>query len=173
MPRVTIVIETQRLTLSELTPSDAAFIVELLNDPAFLANIGDRGVRDHDDALRYIANGPAASYAKHGFGLWLVSDKASGERLGLSGLLRRDTLPDADIGYAFLPRHRGRGYAAEACEAVIAHARHPLQLARVLAIVSPGNEASTRVLEKIGLRYQRRVRLGEDSEELLLYSTEA
>ena len=170
---MTTVIETQRLTLDELAPPDAPFIVELLNDPAFLANIGDRGVRDHDDALRYIANGPAASYAKHGFGLWLVRDKASGERLGLSGLLRRDTLPDADIGYAFLPRYRGQGYAVEACQAVIAHARQPLDLPRVLAIVSPGNEASTRVLEKIGLRYQRRVRLSEDAEELLLYSTEA
>ncbi|KRA18000.1 GCN5 family acetyltransferase [Lysobacter sp. Root983] len=166
-------IETQRLTLDELAPPDADFIVELLNDPAFLANIGDRGVRDHADALRYIANGPAASYAKHGFGLWLVRDKASGERLGLSGLLQRDTLPDADIGYAFLPQYRGQGYAVEACTAVIAHAREPLRLPRVLAIVSPGNEASTRVLEKIGLRYQRRMRLSEDAEELLLYSTEA
>ncbi|KRD31589.1 GCN5 family acetyltransferase [Lysobacter sp. Root916] len=166
-------IETQRLTLDELAPPDADFIVELLNDPAFLANIGDRGVRDHADALRYIANGPAASYAKHGFGLWLVRDKVSGERLGLSGLLQRDTLPDADIGYAFLPQYRGQGYAVEACTAVIAHAREPLRLPRVLAIVSPGNEASTRVLEKIGLRYQRRMRLSEDAEELLLYSTEA
>lgn len=170
---MTIVIETQRLTLSELAPPDADFIVELLNDPAFLANIGDRGVRDHADALRYIANGPVASYAKHGFGLWLVRDKTSGERLGLSGLLQRDTLPDADIGYAFLPQYRGQGYAVEACGAVIAHAREPLRLARVLAIVSPGNEASTRVLEKIGLRYQRRMRLTEDAEELLLYSTQA
>lgn len=170
---MTTVIETQRLLLTELAPPDADFIVELLNDPAFLANIGDRGVRDRDDALRYIANGPGASYAKHGFGLWLVRSKADGERLGLSGLLRRDTLPDADIGYAFLPQHRGQGYAVEACTAVIAHARWPLNLARVLAIVSPGNEASTRVLEKIGLRYQRRTRLSDDAEELLLYSTEA
>lgn len=166
------VIETERLTLVELAPPDAAFILELLNEPSFLANIGDRGVHSLEGAVRYI-EGQVANYATLGYGLWLVRRKDDGAAMGLSGLVRRVTLPDADIGYAFLPRYWGRGYAAEACAAVLAHARGPLALPRVLAIVSPGNEASTKVLDKIGLAYQRTVRLGDDSEELLLYASDA
>lgn len=166
------VIETERLTLVELTPADAAFILELLNEPSFLANIGDRGVHDLEGAVRYI-EGQVANYAKLGYGLWLVRRKDDGAAMGLSGLVRRVTLPDADIGYAFLPRYWGRGYAAEACAAVLAHAVGPLALPRVLAIVSPGNGASTKVLDKIGLAYQRTVQLGDDTEELLLYASDA
>ena len=166
------VIETERLTLVELTPADAAFILELLNEPSFLANIGDRGVHDLEGAVRYI-EGQVANYAKLGYGLWLVRRKDDGAAMGLSGLVRRVTLPDADIGYAFLPRYWGQGYAAEACAAVLAHAVGPLALPRVLAIVSPGNGASTKVLDKIGLAYQRTVQLGDDTEELLLYASDA
>lgn len=167
------VIETERLRLVELAPPDAAFILELLNEPSFLANIGDRGVHDLEGAVRYINEGQVANYARLGYGLWLVRRKDDGAAMGLSGLVRRVTLPEPDIGYAFLPRYWGQGYAVEACAAVLAHALGPLALPRVLAIVSPGNEASTKVLDKIGLAYQRTVQLGDDSEQLLLYASDA
>ena len=146
-----LILETERLQLSELRPSDAEFIVELLNTPGFLAQIGDRGVRDAEDARRYIADGPMASYAARGFGLWKVMRRSDGLAVGMSGLIQRDTLAFPDLGYAFLPAHAGRGYATEAGAAALGFGFGPARLARVLAIVRPGNAGSVRVLEKLGM----------------------
>ncbi len=148
------VLTTARLRLDELqaTDADAAFVVELLNDPDFLRHIGDKQVRDATDARRYIDEGPRTSYARHGFGLWKATLLATGEAAGMCGLLKRDHLPDADIGYAWLPRFRGQGLAAEAATAVLAHAFGPLRRPRVLAIVSEGNAASQQLLHKVGMR---------------------
>ena len=159
---MSIVLETDRLRLRHLTDADAPFILELLNDAAFLANIGDKGVRDEEGARRYVAEGPARSYEQHGFGLWAVELRDSSTPVGMCGLLKRDTLPDVDIGYAFLPRFRAHGYAYEAAAATMRHAREQLGIHRVIAIVSPGNESSIRLLEKIGLRFDRTIQMGDD-----------
>lgn len=166
------VLETTRLALRWLTPHDAPFILELLNEPAFLRNIGDRGVRTLDDARAYVANGPAASYVRHGFGLYLVADRSHGESLGICGLIRRESLPDVDIGFAFLERHRARGYASESAAAVLGQARRVLGLKRVVAVVNPDNQASIRVLEKLGLRFEGPVRLAPEAEAIALYAVE-
>ncbi len=141
---------TARLALLELDAQDADFILALLNSPGFLQYIGDRGVRSAEDALRYLAQGPFASYAKNGYGLWKVALRSSGQAVGISGLVRRETLPHADLGYAFLPEHTGQGLACEAGSAVLRHAFGPLGMEAVLAIVQPGNAGSIRVLEKLG-----------------------
>ncbi|MEI2432525.1 MULTISPECIES: GNAT family N-acetyltransferase [Lysobacter] len=164
-------IHTDRLTLRELAAGDAGFILELLNEPGFLGGIGDRGVRDLDGALRYIHDGPAASYARHGFGLWRVELREGGEPIGLCGLLRRDTLPDPDLGYAFLQRHWQRGYAVEAGEAVLRYAGATLALPRVLAIVNPDNASSIKVLERLGMRAQGTIRHGTENRDVRLYAT--
>ncbi len=152
---MTLVTETQRLQLHRLDTGDAAFILQLVNEPSWLEFIGDKGVRTLDDARAYIANGPVAMYASHGHGLYRVDLKSSGEAIGLCGLIKRDTLADVDIGYAFLPAHWGCGYAEEATRATLAHARDTLGMKRVVAIVTPTNARSIRLLEKIGLRYDR------------------
>jgi RimJ/RimL family protein N-acetyltransferase len=167
------VLETKRLNLRRLHAGDAAFILELLNEPSFLQNIGDRGVRTEDDAVQFILKGPVESYARHGFGMWLVELKDGGAPAGICGLVRRDTLPDADIGYAFLPRFRARGYAYEAAAAVMRHAREALGLRRVLAIVNPDNAGSIKVLEKLGMKFDRLVRLSEDVSEIMLFASDA
>jgi RimJ/RimL family protein N-acetyltransferase len=146
---------TSRLVLRRLGLEDAAFVVQLLNEPSFLENIGDRGVRNEQDAHRYLREGPLAMYAKHGFGLWHISLKSDGTAIGMCGLLRRDTLPEVDIGYAYFPEHWGRGYALEAAEATLRHAAEKFGLTRVIAVVSQGNAGSIRVLEKIGMRFER------------------
>lgn len=145
-------LETPRLRLTELAEDDAGFVLALLNTEGFLRHIGDRGVRRLDEARRYLREGPLASYAEHGFGLWKVTRKADGVAVGMSGLVRRDSLPRPDLGYAFLPDYTGQGLASEAGAAVLAHAFGTLRLPQVLAIVSPGNEASVRVLAKLGMR---------------------
>jgi RimJ/RimL family protein N-acetyltransferase len=163
-------LSTQRLTLRELTPADAPFILELLNDPDFIRFIADRGVRSVEDAVRYIENGPRAMYARHGIGLMLVELTEGGQPVGICGLLRRDGLDDPDLGFAFLPEHRGKGYAAEAAAATLAHGRDELGLGRILAITSLDNHASGRVLEKLGFRFDRIVTMPGDPEELRLYA---
>ena len=164
-------IDTPRLVLTELTADDAGFIVALLNSPGFLANIGDRGVRDADDARRYVAQGPAASYAAHGFGLWKVSLRADGTPVGMSGLLKRDELPFADLGYAFLPAHAGQGYATEAGAAALDFGFRCKGLPRILAIVRPGNEASMRVLGKLGMDERGEVQI--DHQALHVFGMDA
>ena len=163
------VLQTERLALREMVPSDAPFIVEMLTNPAFLANIGDRGVHDLDAAAAYIGKWRAV-YERDGFGLWLSELRETGEPIGQCGLVRRDTLPGPDIGYALLPRYWSKGYAVEACTAVRDYAMQHLGLGELLAIVSPGNAASVKVLERIGLQFRRNVQLGDDSKDLLLYS---
>lgn len=150
MPRT--ILETPRVRLRGLVAADAPFVLELLTDADFVRHIGDRGVRDEDTAKTYIADGPQASYARHGHGLWLAELRDGGEPAGMCGLLRRDTLDAPDLGYAWLPRHRGRGLAREAAAAVLAHARDSLGMERVLAVVSPGNDASCRLLDTVGMK---------------------
>jgi RimJ/RimL family protein N-acetyltransferase len=145
-----VVLTTARLRLRQLTYNDAAFLVALLNDPDFLRNIGDRGVRSEVDALGYLEAGPLASYAQHGFGLWCCEHLDTGEPIGLCGLLKRDTLPHPDVGYALLPEARGQGFAREAVCGVLQYARDTLRLPEVVAIVAPANERSLHLLESLG-----------------------
>ena len=163
------ILETRRLILRRFAIEDSPFILELLNDSSFLRFIGDRGVRNLEDAKGYILNGPMASYEKFGFGLWLVKLKATGESLGMCGLLKRDTLPDADIGFAFLPRFWGREYAVEAAAAVRDYGRDVCGLKRLVAVTDRVNKGSIRVLEKTGLRFERMIQFHEGEAESRLF----
>ena len=166
------ILETERLILRHLTTDDAEFILELLNDPSFIRNIGDRNVRSIEDACSYILNGPVASYAKNGFGLYLVLLKETKEPMGMCGLIKRDGLEDVDIGYALLPRYWSKGYAVEAAQATKEYAREAIGLKRIVAIVDPVNAGSIRVLENIGLHYETMVRLSADDIDLKLFGAE-
>jgi RimJ/RimL family protein N-acetyltransferase len=163
---------TLRLGLRQLELSDSEFILELLNEPAFLQFIGDKGVRNADDAREYLRKGPIDSYGRNGFGLYaacLHDDTA----IGICGLVKREGLEDVDIGFAFLSRYRSKGYAAEAAAAVLAHAGQIVGLRRIVAITSPDNWASIAVLEKIGLKFERMIRLTAQDEELKLFGCAA
>jgi len=165
------ILETERLLLRKLATDDAEFIFELLNDPSFIQNIGDRHIRTLDDACAYILNGPVKSYEKNGFGLYLIVLKETNESIGMCGLIRRENLEDVDIGYALLPKFWSKGFAVEAARATKAFAKDVIGLKRIVAIVDPANAGSIHVLEKIGLRYEKMVRLSEDDIELKLFGT--
>jgi RimJ/RimL family protein N-acetyltransferase len=145
-----VVIETPRLRLREFGIDDAAFIVELLNDPLWRRFIGDRNVRTREEAARYLENGPMRAYAERGFGLWLVESRPDAVSIGMCGLVKRDELPDVDLGFAFLEAHRGQGHALEAAGATLRHAHDALGFARIAAITHPANRRSARLLEKLG-----------------------
>jgi RimJ/RimL family protein N-acetyltransferase len=164
------VFETDRLVLRHFTRDDATFILELVNEPGWKKYIGDRGINTLDDARTYIENVPVASYEKHGFGLWAVGLKESGELVGMCGLIKRDTLEDVDIGFALLSRFEGSGYAREAADATLAYARDQLGLRRVVAITTQDNDRSGSLLERIGMHFKEPVVQG--GETLRLFSIE-
>ena len=167
-----ILIETERLALREITTDDAEFLLQLLNEPSFLKNIGDKNVRTIADAASYALNGPIASYKQHGYGLYLVELQETRTPIGICGLVKRESLPDADIGYAFLPEFWGRGYALEATLAMKQYAFQRLKHKRLLAIVNPANASSIKVLDKLGLRFDRMIRMSKAEPEICLYKSE-
>jgi RimJ/RimL family protein N-acetyltransferase len=165
------VLETDRLRLRRMSLDDDAFIRTLLNEPSFLRYIGDRGVRTLDDARRYIADGPLASYERLGFGLYVVETRSDGAPIGICGLLKRDTLDHPDIGFAFLPRFWSQGYAYESASAVLNYGRDALGIRRVLAITSPDNEASIRLLTRLGFSYEGTRCLTEGAPAVKVFAT--
>ncbi len=158
--------------LAQLSDRDAEFILGLLNEPSFLRYIGDRGVRTIEDARRYICEGPVAGYERYGYGLLRVALKGDDTPIGMCGVLKRDTLPEPDLGFSFLPAWWSQGYALEAASSVMAHARTVLRLGRIIAITTHDNEPSMRLLGKLGFRFERMVRLGDDPVELRLFVSE-
>jgi RimJ/RimL family protein N-acetyltransferase len=167
-----IVCSTERLVLRHMTEGDAAFILELLNEPSFLKYIGDRGVHTRDDARAYIVKGALAMYERHGFGLYTVELKHDATPIGICGLLKRDSLEDVDIGFAFLARFWSEGYAFEAAAATMIHGREALRIGTIVAITSPENEASIKLLKKLGFKFDGLIRLpGEDADTALFRSS--
>jgi RimJ/RimL family protein N-acetyltransferase len=162
-------LETERLFLRQFSVDDAEFILTLLNEPSFLRYIGDKKVRDLNDAQQYILTGPIASYKQHGFGLYLVELKESRVSIGMCGLLKREELPDVDIGFAFLPDYWNRGFASEAAAAVLKYAEQTLKLKRVLAITSLDNEASIKLLQRMGFTFEGVITLAKDREPVKLF----
>ncbi len=164
------ILETNRLILREQTEADAPFILELMNTPGWLRYIGERNIRTNEDARAYIANGAMKSYAQYGYGLWLVELKNNGTALGACGLLKRDFLDHADIGFAFLPQHAGKGYAYEAAVGVVNYAKDVLSMNAIAAIVTHDNDASIGLIKKLGMEYDGTVKYPGE-EELLMYVT--
>ncbi len=163
------ILETERLIIRELVDSDAPFILQLLNEPSFIYYIGDKGVRTLEDARQYILNGPVLSYERNGFGLYLVSLRDNDTPIGMCGLIKRDELPDPDIGFAYLPDYWSKGFGFEAASAVLKYGSEVLQLKRLLAITSPDNESSGKLLTKIGLKYERMYSFSDERPEVKLF----
>ena len=164
-----MILTTARLTLRPFVPADAPFIAELVNQPSWLRNIGERNVRSLEDAVGYIQKGPMASYAKHGFGLWRVDRTADGTPVGMCGLLKRDHLEIPDIGFAYLERYQGQGYGKEAAAGTLAYAHTTLGQPRIAAVIDPANTPSIRIVERLGLRYVRPILMPGDTKEISYY----
>ena len=163
------VLETERLTLRHFTPDDAAFILRLLNEPSFLQNIGDKGVRTLEQAVGYLMEGPIKSYQTHGHGLSLVTLKDSLQPIGMCGLIKREQLQDIDLGYAFLPEYWTKGYAVESASCVLAFGHRVLGLKKVVAIVTPSNAGSIKVLERLGFSWTGFLQMLPDTSDVSLY----
>ncbi len=162
-------LETARLQLREFTCDDAPYMLRQLNEPSFIENIADRGVRTVPQAEAYLQNGAMASYQRNGYGFWAVLEKTTGQIIGMCGLVKRPNLDDVDLGYAFLPERFGHGFAFEAAHACLQAAQNQFMLPRVAAIVNVGNLPSRNLLEKLGFTLQRMIALADNEPEVCLY----
>lgn len=164
------IIETERLQLRQFTLADAPYMLRQLNEPSFIENIADRGVRTLQQAEVYLQNGALASYENSGFGFWAVIEKTSSQIIGMCGLIKRDNLEHVDLGYSFLPEYFGQGYAFEATQACLQIAKEKFQLQKLLAIVNTENVASRKLLEKLGFHYMHMKAMYDNEPELCLYA---
>ena len=167
------ILETERLILREIVESDDEFMLDLLNQPSFIKYIGDRNVRNLEQSREFIENRYRASYLDNGYGLYAVELKEDQTAIGICGFVKRNTLPDADIGFAFLPQFEKKGYAFESASAVMEYGRETLGLNRILAITSVDNESSGRLLEKLGFKLDGLITLPNDTEEIKLFSSDS
>jgi len=166
------VLETERLILRWLTTDDAEFIFALMNEPSYLRFIGDKGIRTQTDAIEYIRNGPVDSYERFGYGLYLTELKENGAPIGICGLVNRESINDVDIGFAFMPEYWANGYARESAKAIITYGTNVVGLQRIVAITAVDNQSSIRLIEKIGLRFEKMVSLAEDEPDVKLFARE-
>lgn len=165
-----IILETERLLLREFTEGDADFICRLLNSPGWLKNIGSRGIENEDNAREYINSKLRKAYTELGFGFYLIELKQSGESVGMCGLVKREGLDDVDVGFALLPEYEGYGYAYEAASAMVEYAENNLSIKSLSAITIPTNKSSIKLLEKIGLKFSKMIKIPNDPAELMLFT---
>lgn len=165
-------LETDRTILSEMTENDAEFILSLLNQPSFIKNIGDRNVRTIEQAREYIETRFTSSYRQFGFGFWKIELKENCMPIGICGFVKRDYLTDADVGFALLPQYEKCGFGFETAGAVMRYGRETLNFKRVLAITSQNNEASGKLLEKLGLKFEKLIEVPHDPEKLKLFAAD-
>lgn len=163
-------LETDRLRLRPVTANDAGLMLAVWNDPDFIRNVADRGIRTEEQAREAIRSGAQKLFDDYGYGPYCMSLKSDGAMVGICGLFRRDNLDDPDIGFAVLPDYCGKGLASEAAIAVLEHATNALQLDKLTAIVSPHNAPSIGLIEKLGLTFDRMITMPGETEAICLYS---
>ena len=168
----TYIIETERLRLREFNSTDGELIFELLNSQGWLKYIGSRSIATIEDAVNYIETKLQKGYRESGFGFYLVELKATGVKTGMCGLVKREGLDDVDIGFALLPQYENKGYAYESSMAVIQYAKNKLKINKLAAITMPSNFTSVKLLEKLGMKFDKKISLPGDPEELFLYKME-
>lgn len=166
-----IIAETNRLIISKFTLEDAQFFMELANTPNWIKYIGDRNIKTTEDAKNSIKNGHLKSYEIYGFGFYkLLLKEENNKPIGTCGLIKRDTLDNVDIGFAMLPDYEGKGFGYESSLAIIELAKNTFKLDKIVAITLPTNTNSIKLLEKIGLSYEKTVKPFDGDEELLLFA---
>jgi len=162
--------ETERLRLRAVCVEDHALMLAVWNDPAFIRNVSDRGIRTEEQSRKAIAGGARKLFEDYGYGPYCMSLKTDGSMAGICGLFKRDNLDDPDIGFAVLPDYCGKGYAGEAAQAVVEYARDTLGIRNLTAIVSPDNAPSIGLIRKLGLTFERMITMPGESEAISLYS---
>ncbi|AXY03047.1 N-acetyltransferase [Vibrio alfacsensis] len=161
---------TERLILRLVSVEDAPFILELYNQPDFYRFVGDKQIRSLEEAERYIQDNMLRMQERKGVSLLVVETKANNQPIGICGLVKRDTLTAFDIGYGYLPAAYGKGYAIEAAQAVMRHARDGMQIENLVAITNNDNHRSISLLGKLGFQFERVEQTYDNGRTLQLYT---
>lgn len=165
-----IIVETNRLVISKFTTKDAPFFLELTNTPNWIKYIGDRNLKTVKDAEEYLKDKTLKSYSDFEFGFYKLQLKVENlKSIGTCGLIKRETLDDVDIGFAMLPEYESKGFGYESSMAIMELAKHKFNLKRISAITLPINKKSIKLIEKLGLAFEKKVKPFEDDQELLLF----
>ena len=164
--------QTERLILKPASVDDADFFLELYNMPKFIQFIGDRNIRTKQDAENYIQNRFLPQIEKLGFGNYVVILKENNKKIGAVGIFERDGLEVLDIGFSFFEEFEGKGYAYESAMKIKEIAKDEFNISKISAITTKDNISSQKLIEKLGLKFQKKVRLPDDDEELLYYEIE-
>jgi RimJ/RimL family protein N-acetyltransferase len=162
--------ETERLYLRPVTVDDAELMLAIWNDPAFIRNVADRGIRTMEEARAAIESGAQKLFEEYGYGPYSMALKSDGSMIGICGLFKREILDDPDIGFGVLPDYCGKGYAGEAAAAVVQYARKVLGIRALTAIVSPANDPSIGLIRKLGLTFERMITMPGENRAICLYS---
>jgi len=163
-------IKTKRLTLRPTQIEDAPFAMEMVNAPKWIKMIGDRKVHDLEAAKKYVQKAIDVFDTEKGIGQWIIMNNESKEKVGVTGLYKREGLEHADIGFALLEKFEGNGFAFEATKAVMDHVIKSTNISRIEGITIEINQPSRKLLEKLGLRFEKYIRLPDDPVELMLYA---
>jgi len=161
-----VIIETERLKLLEFKKTDANFILELVNEPAWIEFIGEKNVHTISDAENFIINNLKPSYVNNGYGLYAIKLKKDNTSIGMCGLVNRPGLKEIDLGFACLSKYQRQGFAYESSVATLNYAKEVLKIGKVVAITSPKNKASGKLLEKLGLNFEKLINLDEDGKDI-------
>lgn len=164
-------LETERLTMRPMSVEDVEFILELYNSPKFIEFIGDRNIKTTEDAANYITQKFLPQYERLGFGNYLIIRKTDNKKIGSVGIFEREGLDVHDIGFSFLPEFEGNGYGFESASKLLATAVEEFSLKKISAITTKTNFSSQKLIEKLGLKFQKMVTLPDDDVELLYYET--
>jgi len=165
-----IIAETERLLISKYTISDAPFFLQLTNSPNCLKYIGDKNLKTVADAVVYLQDKTIKSYTDFEFGFYKLTLKENNKPIGTCGLAKREKLDDADIGFAFLPEYERKGFGFEASVEIMKLAKSKFNLKKIVAITNPDNQNSIKLLEKLGLTFEKKVNPFDEEKELLLFA---
>ena len=151
-----IVIETERMLFREMNYDDAPNLLGIFSDSEAMRYYPR--TKSLEETLDWIERN-RASYHLWGFGLWIAMLKDSQEFAGQCGLVmqRIEDVPEVEIGYLFLRKFWGRGLATEAAKAVRDYGFQKLEYDRLISLIDPGNAASIRVAERIGMKFEKEV----------------
>ncbi|MCR4762181.1 MAG: GNAT family N-acetyltransferase [Lachnospiraceae bacterium] len=155
------ILHTDRITVRETTLSDIDDFYRIYRDPS-MTEYQEGLFDDPEDEKRYMEDYIRRIYGMFGFGVWTLVNTAENRIIGRAGFSIRRGFDDIELGFMIARPDQGKGYAYEACEAIMRYGQQVLLLPRVQALVKEGNQASVHLCEKLGFERLEEVRIEED-----------
>ncbi|TVZ55853.1 RimJ/RimL family protein N-acetyltransferase [Lutibacter sp. Hel_I_33_5] len=158
-------LESERLIIRDAKVSDAAFYFQLFNDPDWIQFISDKNLKSVEETEVYLKDILLKNFQLGGLGFFTVILKKTNEPIGTSTALQREKPEYIDIGYGFLPKGRGKGYATEATKLIIEYVRTTFKQKKVFAFTMQHNKASQKLLENLNFTYVGLQNVFDDGED--------